>query len=348
MPPNIFSESWDDLTAEAINEFLASEVDEGLLWEAKSDGREPLGQHIVRKAVCGFANSDQGGYLIVGAHQVGGRWELSGLASPPAGELTTWLENLIATGVAPVPKHSIKGMAGTGGPCAIVSVDPVAVPPALTSAGAVYERVSGATNPVTDQTELARLFAQARTARLRAELEATEAVGQAFNYPVIPELVSIYSVALAPASPRGARSMMTQETYDAARTVVHTWTLGNGGAEVTQTYFRTWSEIGDFSFLCRSTYGAAFTFAAPAPDNGILALDASDGTRLREAWQAVLDVLSTAGVSGAGALAVAATGRRATPTVVRPLDSLEVDMSVIASVIREMVRSEGRGDWEPS
>ena len=142
--------------------------------------------------------------------------------------------------------------------------------------------------------------------------------------------------------------MMTQETYDAARRVVATWTLGNGCEEVTQTYFRTWSEIGDFSFLCRSTYGAAFTYAASAPDNGILALSAADGTTLRDAWQAVLDVLSAAGVSGAGSLAVAATGRRATPTVVRPLDSLEVDLGVIASVIREMFRSEGRGDWEPA
>jgi hypothetical protein len=348
LPPTIFSQSWDALDASSINAFLADEVDEGLLWEAKGDGRDPLGPHVIRKAVCGFANSERGGYLVVGAEKRDGRWQVVGLANPPD-DLTTWLENYISTGVRPSPTHAIRALQGSDGPAAIVSIDPVDVPPALTSSGAMYERVSGATVPVTDPIELARLIAQGRSARSRAQSEARETVGQAMAHPPEPGTRSIYAVAVAPASIRGATSMMTADVYDAARR-----TLGlidrfdTPRIDLAQTYFSVWTGNGQRSILCRATYGVATSFAYPEDENGIHILGTNQNAPLREAWEAIGHVLDAARVRGAGAIAVQATGANGTPEVVRPLDSLDVDLDLVASIMRELHRSQGRAGWEPT
>lgn len=60
----IFGAPLHELTLETLREFMASAEDEPLLWEAKATQISP-GE--VRKQVCGFANSHDGGYLILGA-----------------------------------------------------------------------------------------------------------------------------------------------------------------------------------------------------------------------------------------------------------------------------------------
>jgi Putative DNA-binding domain len=347
VPPLIFSATWEVLDTPAIDEFLAGEVDEGLLWEAKSDGRDPLGPHVIRKAVCGFANSERGGYLIVGVEKREGRWQLTGLTNPPA-ELTTWLQNVISTGVRPVPTHAIRAFEGSNGPAAIVSVEPVTVPPALTSSGGLYERVSGATNPVTDPTEVARLIAQGRGARTRAEMEALEAANHAFSAPPGEQMSCRYVVALAPASTRGARPMMTAEAYqEARRALAVVDAFDRPGSELTQRYFRVVSADAEYSILCRASYGVAFSYAARTPEDGIRILEAGESAPLREAWEAAGTVLASTGAIGAASIAVIAVGRSVSATTVRPLDTLDVDLDVVASINRELGRSQGRPRWEP-
>lgn len=52
-----------DLALEHVRDFLSDADSEPLLWEAKSSAdKKPI-----RKAICGFANGEQTGYLIIGA-----------------------------------------------------------------------------------------------------------------------------------------------------------------------------------------------------------------------------------------------------------------------------------------
>ena len=65
---DLFGVPWDQIEFAEVASFLSGATDEGVTWEAKGDDERgawhPRG---VRKAVCAFANSFLGGYIIVGA-----------------------------------------------------------------------------------------------------------------------------------------------------------------------------------------------------------------------------------------------------------------------------------------
>lgn len=67
MPPDLGGIPWPRLSLADLDAFLAAEPEETLYWEAKGDGRERLAPQALAKAVCGFANSERGGYLMLGA-----------------------------------------------------------------------------------------------------------------------------------------------------------------------------------------------------------------------------------------------------------------------------------------
>jgi len=174
----IFGVLWSDLTLEHVQAFLKEAGDEPLLWEAKGtklDGR------AIRRQVCGFANSHEGGYLILGAEQlpggagadsVAGLWKLDGVEFPD--EPATWVSNVIGDpegGVRPVPDFDVAAWPAPDGHVAVVRVIPTSTPPCMTN-GTVYERVPGRTITVRDPLRLAGLFTRGDNARREAKARA--------------------------------------------------------------------------------------------------------------------------------------------------------------------------------
>jgi Schlafen, AlbA_2 len=99
---SIFGVPFDELALEHVRTFLAGAEDESILWEAKGGGERPH-PRVVRKAVCGFANS-RGGYLILGADRPDDTWSLSGIDfGSNVEEPRTWLDQVIRDGMSPVP-----------------------------------------------------------------------------------------------------------------------------------------------------------------------------------------------------------------------------------------------------
>lgn len=163
----VFGVPWSELEVEDVERFLADAGDEPLLWEAKGGGERPH-PGSVRKAACGFANS-RGGFLIVGADREADAWTLAGVDFRGQ-EPQLWLGQQVRDGLRPTPRFDVRSWERVGGrEVAVVQIEPVAVPPCMTADGTVYERVSGATVPVTDPAVLARLYERGRAAELHAE-----------------------------------------------------------------------------------------------------------------------------------------------------------------------------------
>jgi hypothetical protein len=175
----IFGPSWQDLQLEHIRSFLAGEEAEALLWEAKGTQLDP---HELRKQVCAFANSHDGGYLILGATQTESGWNLDGMDFPD--EPPVWVTNTLGDGrLNPYPDgldvHA--WAAGDDRHVAVVRVPPIATPPCNAS-GTVYERVSGKTIPVRESLRLAELFARGDSAHAAGKERAHQAARDAYEH----------------------------------------------------------------------------------------------------------------------------------------------------------------------
>ena len=197
--PTPFGAQWADLTLADIERFLSGAEEEGLTWEAKADrADQPLRPTTIHKAVCGFGNSEDGGYLLIGIARHENRWVADGLAAPPSPELTSWLDSVIRSGVNPVPAFKIQAWeTAKGTPVGALYIPPVTVPPCITASGTVYERTSGRTSPVTDAAQLARLYAQGESARRDAEQRALRCRDQSFNDPPVGDTTRIQVVLAA-------------------------------------------------------------------------------------------------------------------------------------------------------
>jgi len=197
---DLFGKPWDDVEVEDVEAFLAEAGDEGLLWEAK--GTEQPHPGSVRKAVSGFANAS-GGYYIVGAERVDGAgWTLPGIEFK-SDEPGTWLSSVITDGMKPVPRFGDPKVFDRpdGKKAVVVRVEPVDVPPCITTDGAVYQRVSGQTKAVTDPAVLANLTRAGQAARNQAEMNAVRAAGRILNeHGFLGEHEVLHSIALCPIS----------------------------------------------------------------------------------------------------------------------------------------------------
>lgn len=169
--PTIFGPEWEALDLPDIQAFLDGADDEPLVWEAKGPGTD---KHHVRRAVCGFANSHEGGYLVAGATRDGGVWKLSGVEFPD--EPAVWIDSVVRDEVRPTPQLDVRAwrVEESERHVAIARVEPVAVPPCITR-GTVYERVPGRTVPVKEPLRLAELFARGDHARAEAQAKARRA-----------------------------------------------------------------------------------------------------------------------------------------------------------------------------
>jgi hypothetical protein len=189
----LFDSSWDELSRAEVETFLHSAEDEGLTWEVKGDQRECKWPRRaqVEKAVCGFANSQLGGVLIIGAHRADKRkpgWALHGL-SDPGEEVDLALDRVIRNGIRPVPPFRVKSwLVEASRYAAVVWVEPTDRPPSITRDGRVFERTTGATEPVDDPVALAKLFDAGAQAISTAKINATQAATRALMLPHVPSL----------------------------------------------------------------------------------------------------------------------------------------------------------------
>lgn len=163
---------WDELDLSRLRLFLEDAPDEALLWDAK--GSNPRGGSFstsvskpLIKAACGMANS-QGGCAIVGVDEKRNgehrTWDISGVEMP-SGDPLTDLANTMTNGFAVPPRFDAKAwQLDNGKHVAVVRVWPETTPPAITSDGVVYKRLSGATQAVKDPGELRDLLHGGRAA----------------------------------------------------------------------------------------------------------------------------------------------------------------------------------------
>jgi hypothetical protein len=175
----IFGVPWDQLELEHVRAFLADAGPEPLLWEAK--GTE-VTKGEIRVQVCGFANSHEGGFLILGATENDdGAWTLDGVEFP--NDPPTWISDVVGSGaVTPYPDglDTRARSVGNGRHVAVVRIPAIAMPPCNTR-GRVYERVSGKTIPVTVPLRLAALFGRGDQARAAAHTSAGQAAAEAME-----------------------------------------------------------------------------------------------------------------------------------------------------------------------
>lgn len=136
---------------------------EPLEWECKAD----FNAGSIRKQVCGFANSHDGGYILVGVErQPDDSWMLDGAIFPNRDPPSDVTDLIVNGGVVPYPDGlQVRELTTTDEKhVGVIHIPPTATPPCITG-GSVFERVSGKTVPVTDPARLAALFHQGDTAR---------------------------------------------------------------------------------------------------------------------------------------------------------------------------------------
>lgn len=357
---DFFGTDWDNLTATALEDFLADAGEEGWTWEAK--GGEQPHAHSVVKAVCGFANA-RGGFLIVGAQRgTGAAWSLPGCRFK--GEASTWLTSVIAAGVKPQPVFDVRVFErGEGRKAAVVAVAPAAVPPCMTATGVVYIRVSGQTVPVVDQRVLADLLGRGIAAREQAEALAVRAANRALEgiKPAPQETIAL-SLALCPVEgPKDkARVLFERSTAmhicevverglqppaDAGYGVHH-----HVGQDVLGVWVESWA-TGRSWAVSASWDGAVSAVFATNGDMGAHDVVA----RVSQAWPVLSEVVAELGGVGEAHLVVVVRsehsgfdswGSRPVPVqrwthVAPPSDSQ------LGSVEREIHRGFGHTVWEP-
>ena len=163
--PTIFGPDWESLGISDVQGFLDGADPEPLVWEAKGTD---IDRHQVRRAVCGFGNSHETGYLILGADYRDGSWRLDGYEFPD--EPPAWIDSVVRTEVRPTPFVDVRSwrIANADKQVAVVQVQPVATPPCITR-GTVYERVPGRTIPVKDPQRLGDLYTRGEQAHIEAQ-----------------------------------------------------------------------------------------------------------------------------------------------------------------------------------
>jgi hypothetical protein len=350
----VFDVQWADLTLADVERFLRAAEEEGLLWEAK--GGDAPRSTAITKAVCGFANSE-GGYLILGADQEAGGWSVTGLAFP-GGEAASWVSSVVTTTLRPIPRVDVKAWRlENDRTLAVVEVNPVAAKPCITNRGAVYERTSGQTLPVSDPVSLARLFDHGAGAQARAEETARRASGitpEPTREPYEPGNC-LARVALAPVglpSELGShlfnRRFATETFRQCLAPHLH---VGHWGP--TRPWYTTVTQdallghlVGhDAIWKARAAWDGSVSFAYTSTSAEVTT---DDLVRiLQGAWNAGVALLDALNATGPVYLCFVGTPRPATSYMVyRWADLAEPTEEGLASVRRELQRAQGRQEWE--
>jgi len=307
----IFGVPWQELDLEAVGRFLQDAGAEALLWEAKGTD---LNRGEIREQVCGFANSHEGGYLILGATEETGTWRLDGVAFPP--DPPAWISDVIGNGtVTPYPDglDTKAWPAGDGRHVAVVWIPPTPTPPCNTR-GRVFERVSGKTVPVTEPLRLAALFdrgdAARKAAEEKAQLMATWAINRANGEPRA-QIYTQFGLGLAATGyqadissrlfshhfeQRVLSSMTTVLTHDPTSRDIR-WPIRGDMAQDHRS-FATYpqDELGTLWVATVSWNGGVGMFWSRGGRQG--GVELACGDPLREAWLCLEEILSMLGAQG--------------------------------------------------
>ncbi len=352
-----FGPAWEDLSLHSLRRFLETAIDESLTWEAKGRDIRP---QLVRKCVTAFANSTLGGFLVLGASfdRAARTWSLDGWQPPT--EPILWVTGCLANGgVTPLPSTDARAWpVGEGRFVAVVMVRPVAVPPAITSSGEVYERLSSASVPVTNSSSLRRLFergeaALARSARAsedgRHDLSASPPAGRQCKL-----VVSLASAAL----PGDAAALVFRDSLYRAMMTELNGPLANQPApfnrldtDVSQHALSVWnmgfSEDEGYAIRIGRHGSVAISQSANDIDSG-LRLMADSVDALRPLWGAAMRLLAMLTPAGPVHAAMRFYDNRQGDTdMSRWTDLAGPWDDMLESILREARRALGRTQWEP-
>jgi hypothetical protein len=373
----IFGVPWADIDADHVRTFLDAAGAEPLLWEAK--GTE-LDKHEIRRQVCGFANSHEGGYLILGARQTPDGWELDGVDFPD--EPPTWISSIVGEGaVRPYPDGlDTKPLdLGNGAQAAVVRIPPTSSPPCNTFV-AVYERVSGRTIPVREPLRLATLFARGEQAHqvalAKAATAAQDAIDRGRSHPAHGDEHVQFGFGLSAVGYEADISsrLFTPEFDNGALTSIRTRlerrAIGSSEgpsimwevSQIARTLETTATHPLGYSWSVEAGWAGAISVYWTLAVTQLNIDSVVDGP-LKQAWVAAEEILKLLAPRGGRYLHIQLAGgtlppnrrdepqwggrRPALPVVSQgPLDA-GTDDTVLASIARELHRATGEMVYEP-
>jgi hypothetical protein len=365
----IFGVSWSELEFEHVEHFLADGGSEGLSWEVKGTR---IAADEVRIQVCGFANSHDGGYLILGASRSDDRWVLDGFpcSDPPA-----WIADVVGDGgVSPFPDglDTKDWRVGADRRVAVVKIPPAAAPP-CNSRGRVYERVSGKTISVTEPLRLAALFERGDSARRSAGIHAGRIAEYALNRGrgrLAPNTNTQFGFGLASAGyldnipPRLFSQSFEQSVVSSMQTVLRHDPLTPDyrppivtgvGQDFRSFESQPTDQLGWVWGAWFTAVGAAGMYWTQRDRQPGIGVEYACGDPLRQAWQCLDEILTLLRPQGPRFIQlnmVTPTGetdpRSVLPAkvVTRGPLSDRVDPTVLASVERELRRAMGEMAYE--
>jgi hypothetical protein len=353
-----FGPAWENLTLQALKDFLRDAPAEPLLWECKRELRAAS----VRKAVCGLSNGHDTGYLILGADPADGEgWRLTPIAFSSDDPPSAITDLLAGGGVTPYPDGlDVREFPADGGHVVVVRVPPVATPPSNVG-GTVYERVSGKTIPVTDPARLAALFSRGDAARATAQANAHRAAHA--NLLAEPSLDAQFSLGLAATAyrPDIASRLFTEQFLAEVRSVIAK-TVAFDPLVGGQPVFVVDVAQDSVTIGTNATHRLGWTLRVRSSWDGVIGVywridveraepESIVNEPLRAAWKLAERLLEAIGGVGprymhlipvGGLFPSAAQGELQPPELRRGPLAAGVDDSLLASIKREMERSIGR------
>lgn len=369
----LFDADWHSLDLESVVRFLSDADTEPLLWEAKGD---TLDKHYVRKTICGFANSVEGGYLILGASERDtGAWQPDGLPFPE--DPPSWVSKVAHSGLRPRPDYDVRSWPipdRDGKRLAVVRVEPIAAPPCV-SRGTVYERVSGETIPVKDPLRLAELYQRGRQAHRNAQNNANEAALRLIlgpshaehRHPEYPQVA--LGLAATAYTPDIASRLFTEGFANSIRTIIDS-TLLAGHYSGPPLFTQQALQIGAHpppdltsgmtrGWVVRATWTGAVGIYYVWAEDELYHLDSYLPDVIERAWPAALELTKHLGGHGDFYVTIMVAGGRFpgnyTEECVGDLPIVQKgpffeDPGVETQrrgIERELRRALGEGAWEP-
>lgn len=145
---NINGKPFSELQFEDIQAFLENDLEEGFFFEFKSDSVKP--NHFA-KEVSAFANTF-GGYIFLGIED---NKSITGCSNWNEQKIHTVMSN----NISPTPNFDCKKLFDNNGNIIfIVMIEQGTMPPYITVAGNIYERVSSGSIPIKDSSKLSELY----------------------------------------------------------------------------------------------------------------------------------------------------------------------------------------------
>jgi hypothetical protein len=356
-----FAVDWDAVSLDVISGFLNQPVEESLTWEAKGGTIKP---DDIRVSASAFGNSDLGGFLVLGATQDHGlrSWTLDGW-QPPEVDVGQWVAKCLDH-VRPRPEAETKSFAlSSGGVLAVVRFLPAPIPPVITSAGLVWQRVDASRSiRVTDPAALRRLFDRGTAAEVRIHDESHAAVDELFGSGPNGRRAVVMAAAAAslPSDITGRVFRRSFASLLGDRVVaLHRATIGSNLEGFVQAHldggqgwvgaYTTMAIARDFRFDIRMRRhgGVSVGLTLGDVDDGISWVTGTMGV-LQQMYDAIATVLAALGAHGPTLLAARfSAGEMGSFAADHPSDTRSDGQTELGRIYRDVARGARLDEWEP-